>query len=175
MCTDSLKIFDHLWKEDLCSAHNRFQRTKPRPSDWKSKVLQLVETENKVKIIIFCKNFMYYYLFFMLFSSQILAIPSSLSFGPLQLITSPLKSTLRSLSSNWKTQFSSHLHLMARTALQTLVEQQMTMSQVLTSEVCTGDLAFLREVLELLEHMDDLHHSIDDQYLPVEEMYMQLK
>lgn len=118
---------------------------------------------------------MYYYLFFTLFSSQILAIPSSLSFGPLQLITSPLKSTLRSLSSNWKTQFSSHLHLMARTALQTLVEQQMTMSQVLTSEVYTGDLAFLREVLELLEHMDDLHHSIDDQYLPVEEMYMQLK
>ena len=64
---------------------------------------------------------------------------------------------------------------MARTALQTLVEQQMTMSQVLTSDVYTGDLAFLREVLELLEHMDDLHHSIDDQYLPVEEMYMQLK
>lgn len=49
------------------------------------------------------------------------------------------------------------------------------MSQVLTSEVYTGDLTFLREVLELLEHMDDLQHSIDDQYLPVEEMYLQLK
>ena len=64
---------------------------------------------------------------------------------------------------------------MARTALKTLVEQQVTMSQVLTSEVYTGDLTFLREVLELLEHMDDLQHSIDDQYLPVEEMYLQLK
>ena len=54
--TDSLKKFDHLWKEDLISAHNKFQRTKPHPSDWKFKVLQLVEIENEVIMIIRLNN-----------------------------------------------------------------------------------------------------------------------
>lgn len=79
------------------------------------------------------------------------------------------------MASNWKCQYSSHLHLIAHTALNTLVQQQETMLHVLNTLPVVGDLAFLRELLELLGHIDDLHHSIDDQYLPVEEMYSQLR
>ena len=106
---------------------------------------------------------------------KIKSLPSTVRFGCVVLLTDSLKSTLKALASNWKSQFASHLHFLAKTALNTLVEQQSTMMDVLNSPVNVGDLDLLREVLELLEHIDELHYTIDEQYLPVEQMYTQLK
>lgn len=91
------------------------------------------------------------------------------------LVITPAKSTLESLASNWKSRFASHLHFLATAALNTIVEQQETMMNVLNTPVNVGDLHLLREVLDLLEHIDELNHTVDEQYLPVEQMYDQLK
>ena len=104
-----------------------------------------------------------------------MSLPGTLRLGPLQLITTPLKSTLQALASNWRSLYSTYLHDRAKVALDSLVQQRETMIQVLTSEVVVGDLSFLREVLELLEQIDELQLTIDEKYLAVEEMYRQLR
>ena len=102
-------------------------------------------------------------------------MPEIMSIGPLQLDTVPIKSSLKAFSSNWKTQFASHLHQQAKEALDKVTSEREAMMKTLTLVVTVGDLETLRQVLDILEHIDNLQHSIDGQYLPVENMYRQLR
>lgn len=102
-------------------------------------------------------------------------IPEIVPIGPLELDTAPMKSSLKMLSSNWKTQFASHLHQQAKEALDVLTSRREAMIGMLSLMVTVGDLQTLRKVLDMLEHIDNLQHSIDEQYLPVENMYRLLR
>ena len=104
-----------------------------------------------------------------------MSIPLSISIGPLDLITRPLKTSLQALASNWKVQFTSFLHDMAKESLNSVVQDRDAMYRTLSSPVSVGDLSFLREVLELLLHIDDMFHYIDNVYTPVEDMYQLLR
>jgi dynein heavy chain len=148
---ESLKTFDHLWQDDINASLTAFQEEYPTQTEWKEKVMYYVNIEK-----------------------QISCLPTSLTIGPILLITFPMRATLQSISSNWKSKFASHLHRLAKTALDTLVDQQKKMMELLTTPVAVEDLPFLKEVLELLEHIDELQHSIDEHYIPVEDMYNQL-
>ena len=47
-------------------------------------------------------------------SSQISSVPSVYSVGPLQLVTTPVKNTLRALAVAWKTEFIGFIHKQAK-------------------------------------------------------------
>ena len=98
-----------------------------------------------------------------------------MAIGPLLLLTRPLKSSLKSLASNWKVQFISFLHKGTTEALASVIKERDSMFQTLSTPINVGDLPFLREVLELLLHIDDMFHHVDSMYLPVEDMYRVLR
>ena len=60
-------------------------------------------------------------------------------------------------------------------ALEALVNQRESMMDQLKSPVTTGDLSSLRKQLELLQDIDNLQLTIDEEYLPVENMYSVLR
>ena len=59
--------------------------------------------------------------------------------------------------------------------MELVVDKRETMKEQLLSHVATGDLPSLRKVLELLQYIDNLQHTIDEEYLPVEEIYSSLR
>ena len=63
-------------------------------------------------------------------------------------------------------------HLQA--ALDKVVKERKGMAARLGAPVAVGDLHALRKVLELLQIITDLQLVVDEQYLPVEQMYQQL-
>ncbi len=86
-----------------------------------------------------------------------------------------MKSSLQALVSNWKVHFSSLLHRTASESLQSVVQDQQSMYQTLSSSITVGDLPFLRKMLELLLHTDNMFHHIDNIYSSVEDMYQVLR
>ena len=56
-----------------------------------------------------------------------------------------------------------------------LVKRQEAMTAQLQCPVTSGDLPALRQVLELLQYIDNLQLTVDDEYLPVENMYSMLR
>ena len=55
-----------------------------------------------------------------------------------------------------------------------VVKERKGMAARLAAPVTVGDLHALRKVLELLQMITDLQLVVDEQYLPVEQMYQQL-
>lgn len=144
------KLFDFLWKEDLAHLFSEFMKYDPGEQAIKREVERLVKIEEKVNII-----------------------PEYLNVGPVCLKTEAVKSSLKSFAFAWKSKYSSVLHELAKAKLKDALAYRENVQKRLSVNVQT--LEQLNDALRLLEELSDMENKIDKIYLPIENLYDDLK
>ena len=144
------KLFEFLWKEDLNTLFNEFIKHNPTEYEIKREVERLVKIEKKV-----------------------IEIPDFLNIGPVCLNTESIKTSLKMFSYNWKCKYASLLHEMAKTRLEESIIYRENVQKRLSVNVQT--LEQLNDALRLLEELSDMENKIDKIYLPIENIYSDLR
>ena len=144
------KLFDFLWQEDLNNLFNEFMKYDPGEIVIKREVERLVKIEKKV-----------------------LSIPDYIYIGPVCLKTEAVKSSLKSFSFAWKSKYASITHQYAKSKLQAALVYRENVQKRLSVNVQT--LEQLNDALRLLEELSDMENKIDAIYLPIENLYDDLR
>jgi dynein heavy chain len=100
-------------------------------------------------------------------------IPEHLNIGPICLNTDCVKSSLRTFAYNWKCKYASVLHEMAKSRLDKAIVYRENVHRRLLVNVQT--LEQLNDALRLLEELSDMENTIDKIYLPIENIYADLR
>ena len=144
------KLFEFLWKEDLNNLFDEFMRDSPSEADIKKEVERLARIEN-----------------------QVLDIPTHLNVGPICLKTDSVKISLKAFAYTWKCKYASVLHEMAKEQLESSIVYRENVQKRLSVNVQT--LEQLNDALRLLEELSDMENKIDSIYLPIENVYADLR
>ena len=144
------KLFEFLWKEDLNTLFTEFMQFEPEEFVIKKEVERLTRIEK-----------------------QILEMPQHLNIGPICLNTDSVKTSLKAFSYTWKCKYASVLHEMAKSKLQASIIYRENVEQRLSVNVQT--LEQLNDALRLLEELSDMENKIDGIYLPIENIYADLR
>lgn len=139
-----------MWKEDLNNLFDEFMRPGQNEHIIKREVERLVTIENKVH-----------------------DIPAYLNIGPICLNTDCIKSSLRTFAYNWKCKYASVLHEIAHSRLEKAIIYRENVDKRLSVNVQT--LEQLNDALRLLEELSDMENMIDKIYLPIENIYADLR
>lgn len=145
-----LKMFDFLWKDDLNTLFAEFMSKDPNELAIKTEVERLANIEK-----------------------QVFAIPDFLHVGPICLNTDSIKTSLKAFAYTWKCKYASVLHEMARERLQDSIVYRENVQRRLHVNVQT--LEQLNDSLRLLEELSDMENKIDGIYLPIENIYADLR
>ena len=144
------KLFEFLWKEDLNNLFTEFMRHKPDETVIKREVERLANIEKQVH-----------------------DIPEHLNVGPVSLNTESVKRSLKTFAYTWKCKYCSVLHELAKARLQASIIYRETVQKRLSVNVQT--LEQLNDALRLLEELSDMENKIDQIYLPIENIYADLR
>ena len=144
------KLFEFLWKENINSQFDEFMSFEPEEFIIKKEVERLTRIEK-----------------------QIFEIPQHLNIGPICLNTESVKTALKAFSYTWKCKYASVLHEMARSKLQDAIIYRENVEKRLSVNVQT--LEQLNDALRLLEELSDMENKIDGIYLPIENIYADLR
>lgn len=142
--------YDFLWKDDMHALYQAFVESDPGTNMFK------LEVENLQSI-----------------EQDVLGIPDRLNVGSVCLNTSPIKDSLHGFSIAWKTRYSSQLHEEAKVELDKIVIHRNSIYEQLSQPVITLD--DLNSAFQLLQELSDMENTIDDTYLPVENIYAKLR
>ena len=104
---------------------------------------------------------------------KVLSIPEFLTIGPVCLKTEAIKNSLKSFAFAWKSKYASILHQFAKTKLQSALVYRENVQKRLSVNVQT--LEQLNDALRLLEELSDMENKIDKIYLPIENLYDDLR
>lgn len=144
------KLFEFLWKEDLNTMFAEFMQFEPSEFNIKKEVERLTRIEK-----------------------QIIDMPQYLNIGPICLNTDTVKTALKAFSYTWKCKYASVLHEMAKSKLQAAISYRENVEKRLSVNVQT--LEQLNDALRLLEELSDMENKIDALYLPIENIYTDLR
>ncbi len=150
MHMNHFKLFEFLWKEDLNSLFAEFMQFEPGEATLKKEVERLTRIEK-----------------------QIIEMPQYLNIGPICLNTDSVKTSLKAFSYTWKCKYASVLHEMARSKLHDSIIYRENVERRLAVNVTT--LEQLNDALRLLEELSDMENKIDAIYLPIENIYADLR
>ncbi|XP_048577711.1 dynein axonemal heavy chain 8 isoform X3 [Nematostella vectensis] len=142
--------YDFLWKDDMHALYHSFVESDPGTARFKEEIEKLQAIEEDV-----------------------LGIPERLGIGSACLNTSPIKDSLHGLSVAWKMRYSTQLHEEAKIELDKIVTHRNAIYSRLSQPVVTLDE--LHSAFELLQELGDMENTIDDVYLPVENIYTKLR
>ena len=142
----SFRQYDWLWKDDMNAKYAVFMKTNPG----------LEEFEKELQ-------------YYMGIESDISHISPVHNIGALSLETAPLKYSLKSTATNWKTKYAQNLHEQAKHELEVLSEYIKQTSKNLSRPIT--DLEDVRAVMMTLKEVREKEAEIDQQFGPVEEMY----
>lgn len=109
----TLVVFNCLWQDDLHLSVKKFAKSAPSQQEWVRRVEEMVEQERKVSYVQETRE-QASSTFLRLGWWQVESLPDTIFLAPLLLVTSPLKSTLSTLASNWKLALASSLHKQAK-------------------------------------------------------------
>lgn len=144
------KLFEFLWKDDLNTIFTEFMAKDPSEATIKSEVERLAKVEK-----------------------QVFEIPDFLNIGPVCLNTDSVKTALKAFAYTWKCKYASVLHEIAKGRLQHSIVYRETVQKRLNANVQT--LEQLNDALQLLEELSDMENKIDGIYLPIENIYADLR
>lgn len=144
------RLFEFLWKEDLNNLFTEFMRHNQDEFVIKREVDRLANIEK-----------------------QVFEIPQFLNIGPVYLNTESVKTSLKTFAYSWKCKYASVLHEMAKTRLQESIIYRENVQKRLMVNVQT--LEQLNDALRLLEELSDMENKIDKIYLPIENIYADLR
>ncbi|XP_068697910.1 dynein axonemal heavy chain 8-like [Montipora foliosa] len=142
--------YDFLWKDDMHALYQSFVDSDPGTTMFKLEVERLQSIEQDV-----------------------LEIPNRLTVGSVCLNTSPIKDSLHGFSVAWKMRYSTQLHEEAKIELDKIVTHRNSIYEQLSQTVITLD--DLNSAFQLLQELGDMENTIDDVYLPVENIYAKLR
>jgi dynein heavy chain len=144
------KLFEFLWKEDLNTLFDEFMKHDPGEFAIKREVERLAQIEK-----------------------QVFDIPEYLSVGPICLSTESVKRSLKTFAYSWKCKYCSVLHEIARNRLESSIVYRENVQKRLSVNVQT--LEQLNDALRLLEELSDMENKVDQIYLPIENIYADLR
>ncbi len=144
------KLFEFLWKEDLNNLFTEFMHHEPGEFAIKREVERLAKIEKEVH-----------------------EVPQYLNVGPICLNTESVKRSLKTFAYSWKCRYCSVLHEIAKTRLQASIIYRENVQKRLSVNVQT--LEQLNDALRLLEELSDMENKIDQIYLPIENIYDDLR
>ena len=141
--------YEWLWKDNKSTAYEAFMKKKPTLEDFDAKLKKYVHIEASIQKIAPVHNI-----------------------GALSLETAPLKYSLKSEASSWKSQYSQNLHEQAKAELDVVVEWCDDMYKKLKREIT--DLDQVRAAMGYLAEVREKEGQIEQLFGPVEEMYAML-
>ena len=141
--------YEWLWKENKSTAYEAFMKKKPTLEDFDAELKKYVAIENKIQKIAPVHNI-----------------------GALSLETAPLKMSLKSEASMWKSQYSENLHGQAKEELDTVIVWMEDMTKKLSRKI--NDLDQVRLAMAYLAEVREKEGQIEQLFGPVEEMYRML-
>lgn len=146
----NFRRYDFLWKDDMHALYQVFVDNDPGTTMFKLEVERLQAIEHDV-----------------------VEIPDRLMVGSVCLNTSPIKDSLHGFAVAWKMRYSTQLHEEAKIELDKIVTHRNNIYERLSQPVVTLDE--LNSAFQLLQELGDMENTIDDIYLPVENMYGKLR
>ena len=141
--------YEWLWKENKSTAYEAFMKKHPTLEDFDAELKKYVDIEQRIQKIAPVHNI-----------------------GALSLETAPLKASLKSEASQWKSQYSENLHGQAKTELDAVVLWMEDMQKKLKREI--NDLDNVRAAMSYLAEVREAEGKIEQLFGPVEEMYSML-
>ena len=138
--------YGFLWKSDLHEEYNKFMKRNPNLEDFEPELKKYMVLEKEISLI-----------------------PPVHNIGALSLETQPMKYSLKSEATSWKSQFASNLHIQGHSDLEAIMLYMKETRTKLSHPI--EDLQDVRVAMDVLKEIREKESEIDSILLPIEEMY----